>query len=436
MSKKSFFFAFILIFFLSVVVFEYFNAQPDKSHAQTSTQFSFGVAGDFGANTNTAGVLTSVNSQALNFFIALGDLSYNQVTPESSWCNYVKSRVGMEFPFQLVAGNHEDDGPDGQIGNFAVCLPNRMLNIIGTYPKEYYFDYPPVNPIARFILISPNLTFPGEGTYSYNKNTTRYNWTATAIDTARAAGIKWVVVGMHKYCISLVTGSCQVGANIMNLLVEKKVDLYFQAHDHAYARSKQLALNSTNCTAIAPGSYNANCTVDDGADNLYTKGRGTVLMTVGSGGGSMNQEFPTDPEGGYFAKWMGTNFTPTFGFMKFNISDSQITANFVKAQGSTGMFVESFSITGLGPSPIPGATPTASPTVRPSPSPTRGPSPSPTVRPACFPDANSDGQVTLADFFIWVGNYGKLLIGSPAGDFCQDGKVNALDFSEFSKHPF
>ncbi|GIW62096.1 MAG: hypothetical protein KatS3mg089_0948 [Patescibacteria group bacterium] len=355
------------------------NSQNFESRARAfETVFSFGAVGDIGATSNSSAVLSAITPSAVNFFLALGDLSYNQITPESAWCNYVKQKVGNDFPFELVAGNHEDDGPDGQIANFASCLPDRLGTIVGTYPKEYYFDYPTTNPIARFILISPNLTFPNEGTYSYAKNTPRYEWTKNAIDSARAQGIKWIIVGMHKYCIAMVSGSCQIGADIMNLLIEKKVDLYLQAHDHAYARSKQLALSSL-CTAITPGSYNSNCVVDDGADNIYIKGQGTIILTIGQGGRSLNKQYTSDSEAKYFANWMGSNFNPTYGFIKFTVSDSRIQAEFVKGLNLSGNFTENFSIIDNASQISPTVTPT--PTLNqttPTPTPTQQPTPTPT----------------------------------------------------------
>jgi hypothetical protein len=362
------------------------------------TVFSFGAVGDIGATSNSSAVLSAITPSAVNFFLALGDLSYNQITPETAWCNYVKQKVGNDFPFELVAGNHEDDGPDGQIANFASCLPDRIGTIVGTYPKEYYFDYPTTNPIARFIMISPNLTFPNEGTYSYAKNTPRYEWTKNAIDSARAQGIKWIIVGMHKYCIAMVSGSCQIGADIMNLLIEKKVDLYLQAHDHAYARSKQLAL-SPLCTAINPGSYNSNCVVDDGADNEYLKGQGTIILTIGQGGGSLNKQYTSDSEAEYFANWMGSNFNPTYGFIKFTVSDSRIQAEFVKGLNLSGTFTENFSIIDNASQISPTATPTPTPTQQPTPTPT------PSQTPATITlDVISDTYVSSSNPTV---NYGS-----------------------------
>ena len=65
---------------------------------------------------------------------------------------------------------------------------------MGTYGRQWYVDVPQVDPLVRFIMISPALPFP-DGTWSYAAGTPRYNWTAAAIDGARANGIPWVVVG-------------------------------------------------------------------------------------------------------------------------------------------------------------------------------------------------------------------------------------------------
>jgi hypothetical protein len=316
------------------------TASPTPS--PTPVTFSFGVNGDFGANSNTSGVFNRAASSGLNFFVALGDFSYNEVTPETAWCNFVKSRMGSNFPFELVAGNHEDDGPHGLVSNYKNCLPDRIGGLVGTYPKQYYFDYPKTNPSARLIFISADLTFPGEGKYSYSAGSSRYNWVASAIDQARASGIKWVIVGTHKFCIAFASSSdCQIGPDIMNLLISKKVDLYLQAHDHLYYRSKQLAHRS-GCSQLNPGSYNSNCVVDTGSDGQYPKGAGTVILTTGSGGRGISGVNTSDPEAGYFTRWTASNANPTYGFMKLTITSTQISGEYVRSSGGT--FTDTFTI--------------------------------------------------------------------------------------------
>jgi len=336
--------------------------------AKAATTFSFAVAGDLGANTShTAPVLNAVAASGSQLFFPMGDLSYSQVTPESAWCDFVHTRLGASYPVELVAGNHEDnDGPDGFIGNFAACLPDQTGGVQGTYPQEYYIDYPASNPLVRFVMISPGLDLNANGTnWSYKQGTSHYTWTANAIDSARAAGIPWVVVGMHEYCLSLVNHSCFVSDDLMNLLVSKKVDLYLQAHDHAYSRSKQLALGP-GCSAISSTSFNAACVADANPSSTYTAGNGTVIATVGSGGLSINSQDPTLAWAPYFQTFMGSNNNATYGFLKVTASDNQMSAQFVRATG--GSYTDSFSLTKSG-SPSPTPTPTTS-SPSPSPSPT------------------------------------------------------------------
>ena len=163
------------------------TATPTPTATPSGTSFSFGAAGDLGANSNTSAVFNAAHSSGLSFFLPIGDFSYSEATPETSWCNFVKQRLGSSFPVELVSGNHEDDGPDGQIARFAACLPDQIGGLTGSYSKEYYFDYPRSAPLARFINISPNLSFPGQGTYSYTAGGSHYDWTASAIDQARPA---------------------------------------------------------------------------------------------------------------------------------------------------------------------------------------------------------------------------------------------------------
>src|SRR6266436_4676080 len=333
----KYFFYFILTLILLMPLFipnRLLQAATTGQYGQ-SPSFTFTAGGDIGGNGNTSTALDLIAQSGSQFHLALGDLSYSEITPESAWCSYVQSRVGSTFPFELISGNHEDGGEiqDGLIDNFVQCLPDR-LGAVGTYGKEYSFDYPASSPIARFIMISPGLDFTNGGAYSYAAGTAHYNWVSNTIDNARAAGIKWVIVGMHKVCISIGIMPCDIGNDIMNLLVSKKVDLILQAHDHDYQRSKQLGLNGTTCTAISSAAYNSNCVVNDGSTGNYTQGAGPVVVIVGTVGEPLFSLNTAAADAGYFAKWMGNNINPTNGLAKFTLSSDQlsVSANFT---GST-----------------------------------------------------------------------------------------------------
>lgn len=318
--------------------------QPAAISPTTADSVTFTAAGDFNSTTQTAAVLTQIGSLEPDLHLALGDLAYTS-SDEQAWCDYVTSRVGPGFPFELVSGNHESDGDNGSINNFAACLPNQLPGVVGTYGRQYYVDVPQQAPLVRFIQISPALTFP-DGVWSYAAGTPRYQWTAAAIDGARAAGIPWVVVGMHKPCISVGQYACEVGSDLVNLLVGKRVDLVLSGHEHQYARSKQLTTR-TGCSSIVPGSYNAACVAD--ADDAFAKGAGTVFGVVGTGGTPLRDVSATDSEAPYFAATAGLNSSPTWGSLRVVLDATTLSAQFMPAMGAG--FTDAFSIGSGGPPP-------------------------------------------------------------------------------------
>jgi hypothetical protein len=230
--------------------------------------FTFASGGDIGANGSTTTSLGKLDVSGAEFFLALGDLDYDETPTDEDWCTYVKSNLptlftNPSYPFQILPGNHEEQtGEDGYVMNHAACLPDRM-NATGTYPAQYYFDYPATNSLMRVIMISPDLTVENNE-YSYASGTVHNTWLTNAIDQARAAGIPWVTIGMHKVCISAGTKSCEVSESLVNMLVSKKVDLILQGHEHNYQRSHQFS-HSSGCTALSDSAFDADCIVTNAA---------------------------------------------------------------------------------------------------------------------------------------------------------------------------
>ncbi len=320
----------------------------------TATRVHFTAAGDVGSSGSTAGaVLDGVRAAAPDAHFALGDLSYGTTGAENAWCDFVKGRVGEGFPFQLISGNHESNGQNGNINDFSACLPNQLPGLVGTYGRQYYVDTPQVDPLVRFVMISPGLTYP-DGTWDYSAGSPRYNWTAQAIDDARADGVEWVVVAMHKPCISVGIYSCDPGPDLTNLLVAKRVDLVLSGHEHNYQRSKQVSFGA-GCPALAIGSYDADCVVD--SDNDLTAGAGTVFMTIGTGGVTQRDVVTGDPEAPYFSATAGANQNLTYGFGDFDATPDSLAVRFVRAAGGT--FSDGFTLTKSTTPPPPNQSPAA-----------------------------------------------------------------------------
>jgi PKD repeat protein len=302
-------------------------------------QVRFSAAGDFSSSSAAASVLSLVGSLDNDFHVALGDLSYGAVGAEEAWCSFVKARVGEGYPFELVSGNHESNGQNGNINDFSACLPNQLPGANGTYGRQYFVDAPQAAPLVRYIAVSPGIPF-SDGIWSYAAGSPRYAWVSAAIDGARAAGIPWVVVGNHTPCLSLGEYGCEMGAPLANLLLAKKVDLVLNGHEHLYQRTKQLTTR-TGCTQLVPGTFNAACVVD--SDASLSAGAGTVFATVGTGGITLRDVDAADAEAGYFAASSGANSNPTWGVLDVSATADVLSATFRRASGGT--FSDAFTIT-------------------------------------------------------------------------------------------
>ncbi|HLJ09259.1 MAG TPA: Ig-like domain-containing protein, partial [Acidimicrobiia bacterium] len=327
--------------------------------------FTFGAAGDMGAAKSAATTLTNLGQAGTSFFLHLGDFSYGETIPggtstnpdpaaaeAENWCNFVKTKANLPsgYPYELVSGGHVSQaisGQDGPLEDYTACLPDQLHSTVAPgseYGKDYYFDYPPAAPLARVFMVAAGETFTNGGAPDdYSAGSANLAWLSGAIDDARAHGIPWVFVGMAFNCVTAGDKHCEIGADLFNLLVAKKVDLVLQGHTHTYQRSKQLALGPA-CPSVTNTAYDADCVVNDGSTGSYTKGAGYVLVISGTGGDSNGSVSTSDPDSQYFAKLNGASY----GFTKFTVSATQLSAQFVAAVGT---FSDSFTIGGSGGTP-------------------------------------------------------------------------------------
>lgn len=311
---------------------------PALPGLESGPDLRFTASGDVGATEEAGATLEQIDALDAQFHLALGDLSYGETGEEREWCEFVTDRVGTDFPFQLLAGNHESDGLNGDIDAFAECLPNRLPGLVGEYARQYYVDLPAEEPLARFVMISPGIAFR-DGLWSYEDGTERFEWTRQAIEGAHDEGIPWVVVGMHKPCLTMGNYECDPGPDIVDLLVSSGVDLVVSGHEHLYQRSAQLGVGDA-CASIAPEAITSACVVDDGSQ--LEQGRGTVFVTVGTGGRELRAVHTDDPEAPYFTAWSGANAEPSYGNLRVLVSPSVLEAEFVPAVGA---FSDRFRIT-------------------------------------------------------------------------------------------
>jgi Calcineurin-like phosphoesterase len=296
----------------SPAVDSYLSAGDAEPAAVDTGPVVFVAAGDIGQNGPADAVLTSMGEQNADFFLLLGDISYGHAA--AGWCEYAQSFFPPEFPIELIAGNHDtpaSGGGNANIHNFVGCAPDRM-GAVGEYGIEYYLDVGPV----RLIMVAADLDIDGE-VYAYDVPGPHRDWLLARVDEAEAAG-RWTVVAAHKPCVTAGVKSCDIGAAMINDLIDHGVDLILHGHDHNFQRSHQLRCIQTGTTA-------PECIVD--ADSSFQAEQGTVIAIsgwVGRGGYDVD---PSDNEAGYFAVLGGSNNGWDPGYLTITVTNTSLTGS-------------------------------------------------------------------------------------------------------------
>ena len=314
------------------------------AHPGTSPQpdsFRFGAAGDFSLSRNFEAVAAAVKASNPDFLVALGDLSYK--FEEKRWCAHWKDTVTYSN-LVLVSGNH--DSGESLAGNI-----NEYVKQCGIpfgipaegYGKQYVFDYPAGQPLARFIMVSPGLSgsFIKDLDTDYDTGHQGYKFVADAIDQARSRNIPWVVVAMHKNYVSTLDDktneiSRDTKHSFMTMLLDKRVDLILQGHEHGYERTHQVATNPSTCPLLLTDGFDPDCVVD--TDNMYKAGSGTVIVVLGTGGKDPRGLNTQDSENRYFV----TADNKAFGFGEFTVTRSSMSYQFKRAAG--GPLTDQFTL--------------------------------------------------------------------------------------------
>ena len=209
----------------------------------------------------------------LDFTIHTGDI-VNNGSVESSWKVFFKTAQSLNanFPLMSVTGNHDvvnDSGHNSFQKPFPVYyelfnLPNDQLNYSYIYGN------------AKFIAINSGYAKGAEkkDAIIFKPGSAEYRWLDQELSKAKSnIRIKWIIVYCHypvyAFGISLVSRWQQ---HITPLLDKYGVDLCISGHRHVYERHK----------AIKGGTV-----YEMTDDHVYNQPAGTIYITNGSAGGSL-----------------------------------------------------------------------------------------------------------------------------------------------------
>ena len=69
--------------------------------------FTFAAAGDLGTTSRATASLATLNASGTDFFLALGDLDYDETPSDAAWCDWVKAglpNLGPTYPSRSSQG--------------------------------------------------------------------------------------------------------------------------------------------------------------------------------------------------------------------------------------------------------------------------------------------------------------------------------------------
>jgi len=214
-----------------------------------------------------------MNRNAYYFTIHNGDIVENgSVT--NSWKNLfnVTQPINANYPFMSVTGNH-DVVNDTLSPNFQkpfpifyelVNLPNNQLN--------YSYDYGN----THFIAINSGWAQGAEkvGKVLFAEGSEEYKWLDADLAGARNnKNITWIILYSHYPIYSYGFSFIQTWQRNVKPLVDKyRVDLYLAGHRHVYERHKAVRGSEI---------------FEQTDQHVYDKPKGTIYVTNGSCGGSL-----------------------------------------------------------------------------------------------------------------------------------------------------
>jgi Calcineurin-like phosphoesterase len=258
-----------------------------SKQANQSNNFSFGTAGDWGSNSDTAATASNIASHQNQIVIGLGDFCY--CGSPDSWWNGPLAPIN-HLMFRGAQGNHDADNSGS----------SEYLRLFGQNNWTSSFNYKNVH----FVPID-----------------TESNTDAAALDKDLATAkqdpnIKWIVAFYHKPIYTSPTNHEPDEAGIKNIVVplfdKYHVDLVLQAHNHNYQRSYPLK---------------ADMVTETRPDSVYQSPKGSIYMVVGTGG----QDFyPLNGQ----APYIQNQFTAIPGFLKVDVSDTSLKGTFFANDGT------------------------------------------------------------------------------------------------------
>ncbi|HEY9485790.1 MAG TPA: purple acid phosphatase [Nitrososphaeraceae archaeon] len=230
------------------------DGEEDKSENNKGKSiFNIVAVGDWDCTSETEDTVDNIIKQDPEFVLALGDLSYNGKA--KCWLELIEP---LAEKTKIVIGNHEVDSSK---------LLKDYMNYFGLENQYYSFNQKNVH----FLALSTETDFDDESDqYAFAKqDLEKYS---------KDPFIDWIIVFYHQYIYGSGSGleeEKDFRETYHPLFDKYKVDLALQGHLHVYERTYPITYNNDDGDEPI---------VQDNSPNLYKNPKGTIFLTVGTGG--------------------------------------------------------------------------------------------------------------------------------------------------------
>jgi hypothetical protein len=246
--------------------------------------FNIAAVGDFDCNGDAEATIENIINQNPELVLALGDFSYSG--DAECWLEMIQPIANKT---KIVIGNHEVDSDD---------LTADYMNYFGLQKQYYSFNYKNMH----FLALATET--------NYDVDSEQYQFVVADLEKyTKDPFIDWIIVFYHDHMYG--SGSLEEETDFREIyhpLFDKyKVDLALQGHHHVYERTYPITFNQEDNDVPIVNNNISNIyknpifkkslanTFDDknehvefleqyGNPNIYESPKGTVFVTVGTGG--------------------------------------------------------------------------------------------------------------------------------------------------------
>ena len=269
--------------------------------------FNFVAVGDWDCTGETEDTVDNIINQDPELVLALGDLSYNGKA--KCWLDLIEPIADKT---KIVIGNHEVDSSK---------LRKDYMNYFGLENQYYSFNQKNIH----FLALSTETDFDEESE--------QYEFAKQDLEKySKDPFIDWIIVFYHQYIYGSGSGLEEETdfREVYHPLFDKyKVDLALQGHLHAYERTYPITFNDDDDDEPI---------VQDSTPNIYKNPKGTIFLTVGTGGA---HDMQLSSLKGFSAEGIGGEF----GIANIEIENDQtpLSGEFIK-NGKKQKILDEFKI--------------------------------------------------------------------------------------------